>query len=83
MGEAIPKDSVVYVLYRDNIQCGILPDATERETIGWLAQEIGPYINIQHDRTIESIQYPSGSGSGILVPKNSIKEIHVMKRESE
>jgi len=83
MDIAIPKGSAVYVRYLDQGLSQTLSDVVERETMGWLAQEIGQYINIQHDRTIESIQYSHGSGSGILIPKNSIIDIHLVKRESE
>jgi hypothetical protein len=84
MDVAIPKGSAVYIRYLDQCPNQTLSDVTERETMGWLAQEIGQYINIQNDRTIENIQYSNGSGSGILIPKNSILEIHlIVKRESE
>lgn len=84
MDVAIPKGSAVYIRYLDQGPNQTLSDVAERETMGWLAQEIGPYVNIQYDRTIESIQYSNGSGSGILIPKTSILEIHlVVKRESE
>lgn len=84
MGEAIPKGSAVYVRYWGQNLNPIMKEVSERETMGWLAQEIGPYINIQQDRTIESIQYQSGSGSGVLVPKISIIDIYVVeKRESK
>jgi hypothetical protein len=84
MDVAIPEGSAVYIRYLDPGLNETLSDVTERETMGWLAQEIGQYINIQNDRTIENIQYSNGSGSGILIPKNSILEIHlIVKRESE
>jgi hypothetical protein len=84
MGVAIPKDSAVYIRYLDQGLNPIMPDAAERETMGWLTQELGNYICIQHDRTIESFQYSNGSASGIRLPKSSILEIHVVvKRESE
>jgi hypothetical protein len=78
-----PLGSAVYVLYLESGPSNTLLDAAERETMGWVAQEIGQYINIQHDRTIENIQYSSGSGSGMLIPKSSILEIYLVKRESE
>ena len=83
MNVAIPKGSAVYVRYLDQGLSQTLSDVFERETIGRLAHEIGQYINVQNDRPIESIQLPNGSGSGILIPKNSILEIHLVKRESE
>jgi hypothetical protein len=84
MNVAIPSGSAVYVRYLDQGLSQTLSDVAEQKTMGWLAQEIGQYINIENDRTIDNIQYSHGSGSGILFPKNSILEIQlVAKRESE
>ncbi len=79
-----PKGSAVYVRYLDQSFSHALSVLSERETMGWLSQEVGPYINIQNDRTIEKIQYPIGSGSGILIPKESIIKIYLIEdMESE
>ena len=79
-----PKGSAVYVRYLDNSFSQTLSVLSERETMGWFSQEIGSYINIQHDRTIDKIEYSNGSGSGILIPKESIIKIfHIADMESE
>jgi len=84
LGKAIQKGSAVYIRYRDHILNRNMPEAAERETMGWLTQEIGEYIYIQHDRTTESFQHSTGSASGIRLPKSSILDIYVVvKRESE
>jgi len=84
MEVAIPKGSAVYIRYLDQGLNSTSSDAAERETIGWLTQEIGEYICIQNDRTVEDFQYSSGSASGIFLPKSCILEIFVVvKRESE
>ncbi len=87
MGEAIPKGSAVYIRYREHIPFGnhikTIKVAAERETIGWLTQEIGDYVCIQHDRTIEKLQYSSGSASGIVLRKSCILEIHAVCEEGE
>ncbi len=46
MDVALPKGSAVYIRYLDQGLNQTLSDVTERETMGWLAQEIGQYINI-------------------------------------
>ena len=79
MDVAIPKGSRVYIRYLDQSFSQTLSVLSERETMGWLSQEIGPYINIQHDRTIEKIQNSKGSGSGILIPKESIIKIYLIE----
>jgi hypothetical protein len=67
--KAIPEDgSAVYVLYKDR---------QPREILGWL-RKVGDLILIESDRTIESLEYPYGSGSAIRIPNNSIIEIHAV-----
>jgi hypothetical protein len=82
MGEAIPKGSAVYIRYRDHVLYRNTPeaveDAAERETIGWLTQETGKLLCIQHDRTIECLQYSSGTASGLVLLKNCILEIRAL-----
>jgi hypothetical protein len=79
MGEAIPKDSAVYIRYLDHVLFKNTPkaieDAAERETIGWLTQETDNLLCIQHDRTVESLQNSSGSASGLVLLKSCIIEI--------
>ena len=79
MPEAIPKGSLIYVRYRDHVLFRNIreqvKDAVERETVGWLTQESGELICIQHDRTIESLKQSSGTASGLLLLKNCILEI--------
>jgi len=66
MEEAIPENgSAVYVLYGKR---------EPRELLGWL-RKVDDLILIENDRTIESPKYPSGSGSGIKLPNDSIIEI--------
>ena len=84
MSEAIPKGSAVYIRYKDHGLNQTIPDAAERETLGWLTKEVGDSIFIEHDRTIESLESSSESGNGIFVRKNCILEIHVfVKKESK
>jgi hypothetical protein len=80
MGKAIKKDSAVYIRYLDHVLYKNTPkpieEPAERETIGWLTQETGKLYCIQHDRTIESLQYPNGSASGLILLKNCVIEMH-------
>jgi hypothetical protein len=69
LDKAIPEDgSAVYVLYGKG---------QRREILGWL-RKVGDLILIENDRTIEDIQFSSGSGSGIRLPNNSIIEIRTV-----
>jgi len=87
MDEAIPKGSAVYIRYREHIPFSntieTVKVAAERETIRWLTQEIGKYICIQHDRTIESFQYSNGSASGIILRKSYILKIRAIHEKGE
>jgi len=87
MGQAIPKGSAVYIRYRDHVLYRNTPEAlenaAERETIGWLTQEVGDFVCIQHDRNIEGFQYSSGSASGIVLRKSCILEIRVVCEKGE
>jgi hypothetical protein len=87
MGEAIPKGSVVYIRYREHIpfrnNVKTINVAAERETLGWLTQEIGDYVCIQNDRTPEKLQYSNGSASGIVLRKSCILEMHAICEEGE
>ena len=82
MGETIPLCSVVYIRYRDHVLFKNTPeaveDAAERETIGWLTHQTGKLLCIQHDITIESLQYASGTVSGLVLLKNCILEIRAL-----
>jgi hypothetical protein len=82
MGEAIPKGSIVYIRYKDHVlfqnTAEALENADERETIGWLTQETGKLICVQHDRTLESIRYASGKASGLVILKSHILEIRAL-----
>jgi hypothetical protein len=79
MDQVIPHGSVVYVRYRDHVLFRNTPkpitDAAERETLGWLTQETGELVCIQHDRTIENSHSSSGTASGLLILKSCILEI--------
>ena len=72
--------SAVYVRYKDhvlykNIQQP-LAEAVERETIGWLTKQTDEIMLIEHERTIPNAQIPSGSGSGLIILKSCILELH-------
>ena len=69
MENVIPEDgSAVYVLYGKG---------QPREILGWL-RKVGDMILIENDRTIEDLQYSSGSGSGRRLTNNSIIEIRAV-----
>ncbi|MEJ5328333.1 MAG: hypothetical protein WHU54_08845 [Candidatus Bathyarchaeia archaeon] len=77
---AFSLGSAVYVRYKDhvlykNIQQPI-EEAVERETIGWLTKQTDEIMLIEHDRTIPDAQIPSGSGSGLIILKSCILELH-------
>jgi hypothetical protein len=82
MGKAIPKDSIVYIRYKDHVLYRNTPEdleyADERETVGWLTQENKELLCIQHDRTIESLQYASATASGLVLLKSCILEIRAL-----
>ena len=82
MGEAIQKGSAVYIRYLDHVLYRNTPealeDAAERETIGWLTQENKQLVCVQHDRTIESLHYASGTASGLVLLKSHILEIRAL-----
>ena len=74
MEEAIPKNgSAVYVLYGKR---------QSRELLGWL-RKVGDLILIENDRTIERLEYSSGSGSAIKLPNDSIIEIRAVCLKGE
>jgi hypothetical protein len=82
MTQAVPKGSVVYIRYKDHVlyrnEAQPLKDAAECETVGWLTQETGDLLCIQHDRTIESIKYSSGKASGLVLLKSCVLEIRAL-----
>ena len=82
MGETIPLGSAVYIRYRDHVlfrnTSETLENAAERETIGWLTQENKELVCIQHDRTVESLNYSSGTASGLVLLKSCIIEIRAL-----
>jgi hypothetical protein len=73
-------DSAVYIRYKDHVLFKNieqpLDDAVERETIGWLSKQTDEIMLIEHDRTVPDDQIPSGSGSGLIILKSCIIEIH-------
>jgi len=79
MNQAIPKGSIVYIRYKDHVLfrniAKPLKDVAERETVGWLTQENKELVCVQHDRTVESLNYSSGTASGLLLLKSCILEI--------
>jgi hypothetical protein len=82
MGKAIPKGSIVYIRYKDHVLFRNTPEdlenAAERETVGWLTQETGELLCIQHDRTIEIPHQASGTASGLVLLKSCILEIRAL-----
>jgi hypothetical protein len=86
MSEVIPKGSIVYIRYKDHVlyrdEAQPLKDAAECETVGWLTQETGDLLCIQHDRTIESIKYSSGKASGLVLLKSCILEIRALPSQT-
>jgi hypothetical protein len=84
---SIPKGSVVYIRYKDHVlfknMLQPLKDAAERETVGWLTQETGDLLCIQHDRTIESIKYSSGKASGLVLLKGCVLEICALPLQTD
>jgi len=79
MAEAVPSGSIVYVRYKDHVlyrnQPSPIEDAAERETVGWLTKQNSEMICIEHDRTVQDLNLPRGTGSGLIVLKNCILEI--------
>ena len=79
MSTAIPRDSVVYVRYKDHIifknEVHIPKDAAERETVGWLTNEDNENICIIHERAIKSHKCTKNKKSGLILLKNCILEI--------
>lgn len=81
MAEVFPQGSVVYVRYKDHVlfrNTEAPNDAAERETVGWLTQETGDLLCIQHDRTVEQPHYSSGTATGLVLMKNCILEIRTL-----
>jgi hypothetical protein len=73
----IPEGLAVHIRYKDPVaERGKSP--LTRETLGWLTHEIGGCFCIEHDRTVENIQYPGGSGNGLILQKSCILEIRVI-----
>jgi hypothetical protein len=56
--------SAVYIRYKDHVLFKNiwqpLEEAMERETIGWLSKENSEIVLVEHDRTIQDTQLPSG-----------------------
>ena len=76
--------SAVYVLYLEPGPSKTLVDLAERETLGWLNNDTGKDIYIQHHRTVDAFPNSHGSASGIRIPISSIVKICVVdKKESE
>ena len=82
MTQAIPKGSIVHIRYKDHVLFRNthqpIEDAMERETVGWLTQETGDLLCIQHDRTVENPHYSSGTASGLVLLKSCVLEIRVL-----
>src|SRR3990170_6543084 len=81
MIQAIPQGSVVYVRYKDHVlfrNTKPIKDAAERETVGWLTQETNELLCVQHDRTVESLNYSSGTASGLVLMKSCVLEIRAL-----
>ena len=72
-----PEGLAVHIRYKDPVSKSN-NSALTRETLSWLTHEIGGCFCIEHDRTVENIQYPGGSGNGLILQKNCIIEIQVI-----
>ena len=72
--------SAVYIRYKDHVLfkniSQPMAEAIERETIGWLSKENSELILVEHDRTVPDNRLPSGQGSGVIILKSCILEIH-------
>jgi hypothetical protein len=72
--------SAVYVRYKDHVLfkniSQPIAEAIKRETIGWLTKQNDEIMLIEHDRTIPNLQLPNGQGSGVIILKSCIIEIH-------
>src|SRR3990170_3672784 len=82
MTQAIPPSSIVHIRYKDHVLFRNthqpIEDAMERETVGWLTQETGDLLCIQHDRTVESPHYSSGTASGLVLLKSCVLKIRAL-----
>jgi len=82
MSQAIPTGSIVYIRYKDHVlfknTAKPVKDVADRETVGWLTHENKEHVCVEHDRTIEQLQYASGTGSGLVLLKSCIQEIRVL-----
>jgi hypothetical protein len=72
--------SPVYVRYKDHVLfknvVQPIEKAVERETLGWLTKQTDEIMLIEHDRTMPCFQLSMGQGSGLLILKSCIIEIH-------
>jgi len=77
---AFSLGSPVYIRYKDHVLFKNIEqpveEAMERETIGWLSKENGEIILVEHDRTMPNLQLNGGQGSGLIILKSCIIEIH-------
>jgi hypothetical protein len=82
-GKTVQKGSAVYIRYLDHtLNCSIV-EVVVRETMGWITQEIGNFVCIQHDRTVETVNSSTDSANGQILRKNCILEIHVIHKKGE
>jgi hypothetical protein len=78
MRNAIPRGSIVYIRYKDHVlyrNTKQIEEPVERETVGWLAQQTEELLCIQHDRTVEGPNNPTGKANGLLILKSCVLEI--------
>ena len=77
---AFSLGSAVYIRYKDHVLFKNIEqpmeEAMERETIGWLSKENCEIILVEHDRTMPNLQLNRGQGSGLIILKSCIIEIH-------
>jgi hypothetical protein len=75
--EKIPLEGLaVHIRYKDPIARD--KGVPIRETLGWLTRKVGDCFCIEHDRTIENLQYSGGSGNGLILQKSCILDIRVI-----
>ena len=84
MAKANPNNGItVYVRYTDPLIKELYPNSAERETMGWLTKEVGGFVCIEKDRTIETPQISYGSGKGTFIAVSWIQEIRVLEKGEE
>ena len=80
MSFAFPNRLAVYIIYKDPLVDELYPDYAKRETMGWLSKEIGGFVCIHNDRTLETPNTSHGSGHCTFVSVNWIEEVWSLEK---